>query len=52
MDSLRPGAAFVLIAPHDPKPLLAQIVERHGEGIAISYVQQGPDAWKLKLARL
>lgn len=51
VDSLRPGTALILVAPHDPKPLLAQIVERHGDAIEISYVQQGPDAWKLKLAR-
>ncbi|MCC2592042.1 DUF2249 domain-containing protein [Tessaracoccus sp. OS52] len=51
VDSLAPGAAFVLVAPHDPKPLLAQIAQRHGEGIAVSYVAQGPQAWKLKLER-
>lgn len=52
VDSLRPGAAFVLVAPHDPKPLLAQIADHHGDAVAVSYVQQGPEAWKLKLERV
>ncbi|AQP51352.1 hypothetical protein BW733_11450 [Tessaracoccus flavescens] len=51
VDSLQPGAAFVLVAPHDPVPLLAQIAERHGDDIAVDYVQRGPEAWKLKLTR-
>ena len=42
---------MVLIAPHEPVPLLAQIAERHGDDIAVDYVQRGPEAWKLKLTR-
>ena len=49
--SLQPGAAFVLVAPHNPLPLLAQIEEHNGDAIAVSYLQEGPDAWKLKLER-
>ena len=49
VDGLQPGAAFILIAPHDPLPLLNQIAERHGGDIAVEYVQRGPEAWKLKL---
>lgn len=48
---VRPGAAMVLVAPHDPKPLLAQLVQIEGEAIEISYLQQGPDAWKIRLGR-
>lgn len=48
---VRPGAAMVLVAPHDPKPLLAQLDGLFGEDIEISYLVQGPDAWKLKFAR-
>ena len=49
--SLAPGRAMALVAPHDPVPLLAQIAERHGDDIAVDYVQRGPEAWKLKLTR-
>lgn len=52
VDSLTTGMAFVLVAPHDPKPLLVQIADRHGDAVAVSYVQQGPEAWKLKLERV
>ena len=52
VDSLQTGSAFVLVAPHDPVPLLRQINDRHGDNIAVSYVQEGPEAWKLKLARV
>lgn len=51
LDSLHPGQAMALIAPHDPKPLLAQIADRYGSGVEVSYLVQGPEQWKLKLAR-
>lgn len=50
--SLTPGRAFGLVAPHNPLPLLAQIRAAHGDTVAISYLQEGPDAWILKLARV
>lgn len=50
--SLTPGRALALVAPHDPIPLLAQIAEAHGESIEVSYLERGPEAWKLKLARV
>ena len=52
VDGLQPGAAFVLVAPHNPVPLLNQIADRHGDAIQVSYVEEGPEAWKLKLARV
>lgn len=50
--SLQPGAAFVLVAPHNPLPLLQQIAALHGETIQVSYLLEGPEAWKLKLSRV
>ena len=49
--SLSPGKALALVAPHNPLPLLAQIREAHGDAIEVSYLQEGPEAWTLKLAR-
>jgi len=49
--SLNVGGAFILVAPHNPLPLLAQIADLTGDVIHVSYVQEGPDAWKLKLER-
>ena len=53
LDSLTPGSALVLVAPHDPLPLLAQARARYvdGAGIGIEYLQEGPDAWQLRLSR-
>lgn len=50
--SLTPGRAFAFVAPHDPKPLLAQIAAAHGDAIDVSYLQRGPEAWTLKLTRV
>ena len=52
VDTLQPGAAFVLVAPHDPIPLLNQIAARNGESVTVEYVARGPEAWKLKVARV
>lgn len=49
VDSLGPGRSFVLVAPHDPLPLLGQVRDRHGDDIAVEYLEQGPEAWRLKL---
>lgn len=50
--SLTPGRALALVAPHNPLPLLAQIKEAHGDAIEVSYLEEGPEAWTLKLARV
>ncbi|MDO5535385.1 MAG: DUF2249 domain-containing protein [Propionibacteriaceae bacterium] len=50
--SLTPGRALALVAPHNPLPLLAQIREAHGDAIEVSYLEEGPEAWTLKLARV
>lgn len=44
------GRAMVLVAPHDPIPLLAQIEQRNPGLFAVEYLQRGPDAWRLRLS--
>jgi len=51
LDSVRPGAGLVLVAPHDPLPLLAQIDEREPGAFDVSYLERGPEAWRLRFAR-
>lgn len=51
LDSLAGGSALVLVAPHDPLPLLAQARERYGDGLTTEYLQRGPDAWRIRLQR-
>ncbi|HRW17450.1 MAG TPA: DUF2249 domain-containing protein [Dermatophilaceae bacterium] len=51
LGAIKPGQSLILVAPHDPKPLLAQIADREQGAIDVSYLQEGPDAWRLKLSR-
>jgi len=44
------GGSLVLVAPHDPKPLLAQLAAGHGP-VSVTYLDEGPDAWRLRLTR-
>ena len=46
------GGGMVLIAPHDPLPLLAQIEQREPGGFAVEYLERGPEAWRLVFTRL
>jgi uncharacterized protein (DUF2249 family) len=43
------GGSLVIVAPHDPKPLLAQLADRGP--LTVTYLDEGPDAWRLKLTR-
>lgn len=51
LDTVRPGEGMVLVAPHDPLPLLAQIEQRAPGGFEVSYLERGPEAWRLALVR-
>ena len=51
LDSLGAGTALVLVAPHDPVPLLAQLEERSPGAFEVSYLDRGPEAWRLRLLR-
>ena len=51
LGSLQPGAGLVLVAPHDPVPLLHQIEAEHPGVFSVDYVERGPEAWKLAFVR-
>lgn len=51
LDAVAPGGGLVLIAPHDPLPLLAQIEARWGDTFTVSYLERGPEAWRLAFVR-
>ena len=51
LDSLAPGGGLVLVAPHDPLPLLSQIEERTPGQFSVRYLESGPEAWQLVLTR-
>ncbi|HEU4359928.1 MAG TPA: DUF2249 domain-containing protein [Mycobacterium sp.] len=51
-DAVPVGGSMILVAPHDPIPLLHQLAERSGGRLAVGYEQRGPDAWRLRLTRV
>lgn len=51
LDTVGHGDGLVLVAPHDPLPLLGQVEQRyHGEFVA-DYLERGPEVWRLALVR-
>ena len=51
LDSVLPGSGLVLVAPHDPLPLLAQVEQRDPGAFEVSYLERGPEAWRLLFRR-
>lgn len=45
------GGSLVLVAPHDPIPLLGQIEDREPGAFGVSYDERGPEAWRVRLTR-
>jgi uncharacterized protein (DUF2249 family) len=51
-DALGAGDAYVLINDHDPKPLYYQFqAERPGE-LDWSYLEEGPEVWRVRIGKL
>lgn len=50
MSQLPSGASMVLVAPHDPLPLLEQMKQAFGQ-IGIEYVERAEGMVKVKLTR-
>lgn len=51
LDTVSAGSGLVLLAPHDPLPLLGQIGERWPGQFAVEYLEKGPQTWRLALTR-
>jgi uncharacterized protein (DUF2249 family) len=51
LDAIRPGSGMILLAPHDPKPLLAQIERRSPGVFTVDYLVRGPENWQLAFVR-
>lgn len=51
LDSVAPGEGLVLVAPHDPLPLLGQIEARDPGAFTVDYLERGPEAWRLAIVR-
>ena len=42
---------MVLVAPHDPLPLLEQLGQRSPGLFSIDYLERGPEAWRVRFVR-
>lgn len=51
LDSVSAGSGMVLLAPHDPLPLLQQLEARSPGVFNIDYLERGPEAWKIQFIR-
>jgi uncharacterized protein (DUF2249 family)/iron-sulfur cluster repair protein YtfE (RIC family) len=50
-EALRPGQAFVLINDHDPKPLYYQFQAEQDGKFTWTYLEQGPEVWRVRIGR-
>jgi uncharacterized protein (DUF2249 family) len=48
---LEDGKGFQLVADHDPRPLRYQFDVRYGSGCKWTYLERGPDVWRVRLVR-
>jgi len=51
LDSIAPGYGVVVVAPHDPVPLIAQVAERYDGAFSVEYLERGPEAWRVRFGR-
>ena len=51
LSRVQTGGAMVLVAPHDPLPLVDEIARTEGGAVEVSYLQEGPESWRLLLTR-
>jgi uncharacterized protein (DUF2249 family) len=51
VDRLAPGKGFVLVNDHDPKPLYYQLEAEHPGQFSWTYLESGPEVWRVEIAR-
>ena len=50
--ALRPGAGFVLVNDHDPRPLRYRFEAERAGQFTWDYLQSGPDVWRVRIGRV
>ncbi len=51
-EHLEPGAGFVLVNDHDPKPLYYQFEAEHSGQFTWDYLEAGPRTWRVRIGRV
>ena len=49
--NLSPGASFLLVNDHDPKPLYYQFQAEMGGQFQWEYLESGPEVWKVRIGK-
>ncbi len=49
---LAPGAAYVLVNDHDPKPLRYQFEAEHTGQFTWDYLESGPEVWRVRIGKV
>ncbi|MCC6472826.1 MAG: DUF2249 domain-containing protein [Burkholderiales bacterium] len=50
-NGLAPGASFLLVNDHDPKPLYYQFQVELGGSFQWEYLESGPEVWKVRIGK-
>ncbi len=51
-DGLGTGEGFLIVNDHDPRPLYYQFQAERPGAFAWEYLEQGPDVWRVRIARV
>jgi len=49
---LAPGASFILVNDHDPKPLYYQLEAEYPDQFSWTYRERGPTVWRVEIGKL
>ena len=51
-DALQPGQALQLVNDHAPRPLFSQFEVRRAGAFEWTYLQAGPDLWRVQIGKV
>ena len=52
VNKLAPGASFILVNDHDPKPLYYQLEAEYPKQFSWTYLERGPEVWRVEIGKL
>lgn len=50
-DGLESGEAFELVNDHEPKPLYYQFVHERADQFNWTYLEEGPETWRVRIGK-
>lgn len=51
VNELTPGASFILVNDHDPKPLYYQLEAEYPKQFSWTYRERGPEVWRVEIGK-